>query len=130
MIYSGVYPACASPSKSQMEQLFRSMKPEGITAKVIADFGLVRSSFNDEWEINVSLNKARKAFAVLYESLPQEDKLLFQMAFFNPAIDYIREIMENMAEAGLELIMVEKAMAAALHQDVLQRLSRQIAEKI
>lgn len=112
-IYCGVFPSNPSPTKFQMEELFDTIDQEKITDKVVADFGL--TEHGEKWQIGISLNSARKKFAVFYDSLSDGEKLLFQNKFFNSAVAYLLEISGNMEKAGIK---VDTSKLREFHQAV------------
>lgn len=101
-IYSDVFPTSDSPNKFQMEALFDRIRPESVTDAAVRDFKLIKEY--GKWRINTPLNTARRFFRDFYAKLDKTDKLLFQIPYLNSGIQYVRSIMENMAEAGVKEI--------------------------
>ena len=97
-IYCGVFPACDSPTKSQMESLFLDVDP---TPEMIVDFKLTNK--HDGWSIGASLAKSRKAFVKHYDALPTDIKRKFQSRFLAAGVFYLNEILSNLEATGLNI---------------------------
>jgi len=100
-ISSYPYPADAV-DRLQMANLFKNMPDEEITPAIREKFGLVfhNDEFGRDWQVKAPLDKTRRAFYELWQKLPPERRLLFQIGYWNLGLDYL-EVISQKNLAGL-----------------------------
>ncbi len=92
-IYERVYPTNSFPCKSQMEQFFNTVSEKYVTPEIIQKFEL--EEVDTGWVINLQTDKARKLFHAFYASLPDDEKLKFQMAYLLSGFEYVHTILQH-----------------------------------
>ena len=92
-IYEHVYPTNSFPCKNQMEQFFNTVSEKYVTPEIIEKFEL--EEVDTGWVINLQTDKARKLFHAFYASLPDDEKLKFQMAYLLSGINYVHTILQH-----------------------------------
>ena len=96
-IYEHVYPTNSFPCKNQMEQFFNTVSEKYVTPEIIEKFALEENGcvFDASWVINRQTDKARKLFHAFYASLPNDEKLKFQIAYLISGINYVHTILQH-----------------------------------
>ncbi len=96
-IYERVYPTNSAPCKSQMEQFFNTVSEKYVTPEIIEKFALEENGcvFDASWVINRQTDKARKLFHAFYASLPDDEKLKFQMVYLLSGFEYVHTILRH-----------------------------------
>jgi hypothetical protein len=79
-----------------MEQFFNTVSEKYVTPEIIEKFALENGCVLDaSWMINRQTDKARKLFHAFYASLPDDEKLKFQMVYLLSGINYVHTILQH-----------------------------------